>query len=96
MITITPEAIELILKKSRNVTVLVKEVASWCGVDRFPVVYRGKPGADSQERFEQYPVNGVTIWKSKDIHSDPNGSEIQITIKRLFWFRRLDVQGVAM
>jgi len=60
------------------------------------VVYRGKPGAGGQGRFEQYPVNGVMVWKAKDVKSDPKGNGIRIGIKRLFWFRRLDIQGVAV
>jgi len=60
------------------------------------VVYRGKPGAGGKRRFEQYPVNGVTVWKEKNVTSALNGNGIHIGIKRLFWFKRLDVQGVAV
>jgi hypothetical protein len=95
MIRVTPEALKLILKKGGNITVFIKEVEGCCGVDRFPVVYRGNPSAKAKGRFEQVPVNGVAIWKAENVTADPNGDGIQIGVKRLLWFKRFSVQGVA-
>jgi len=60
------------------------------------VVYRGKPAVNGQGRFERFPVDGVTIWKAKNIHPDPKSDGIQISTKRLLWFKRLMVQGVLL
>ena len=100
MFKISNDAIEHIKRTGEDVLVYVKTVTAgggWCAKQAFslvPAVRAGKPHPEVMKHFSLYPVEGINVWKEKEILFENQDTPASIELKKVFFMKVLTIDGV--